>query len=93
MRKARAILAGIFPVVPEAGKHAVLLFVVTHWAAEMAANVADRLDLSFMLVQENVVISDPASELAGLPQFVKRGEVLEVRLSAFLLHEDGLCSG
>jgi len=59
-------------------KHAILCFVRAHPAFEMAADLADRPDLSFIFVQQNVVVIDPAGDLAGPPHLVNRGEVPEV---------------
>jgi hypothetical protein len=50
MRNTRTVFAGKSPVVPKAGKHTVLVFVVTNRTAEMAADVADSLDLALILV-------------------------------------------
>lgn len=93
MRNARAILAGILPVAPEASKYAVLRFVVTDRATEMTADVADRHDLSFIFVQENVVVIDPAGELASLLQLVNGSEVLIGGLSTLVPNNDWFCSG
>ena len=93
MGNARAVLAGILPVVPQAGKNAVFVLVITDRTTEMATDVADRLDLAFIFVQENVVIIDPARELAGLLQLVKRSEVSKIGLSTFIRDPDELGSG
>lgn len=58
----------------------------------MAADVTLRLDLSLIFVQENVVVIDPAGELAGLLQLVNLGEVSEGP-SASLWDDDELCYG
>jgi hypothetical protein len=48
------------PVVPQASKNAVFVLVITDRATEMAADVADRLDLTLVFIEENIVIIDPA---------------------------------
>ncbi|MFZ3330075.1 MAG: hypothetical protein WA197_05560 [Candidatus Acidiferrales bacterium] len=93
MRKARTVLAGISPVVPEAGKHADFLSVIADRAAKMSADVADRFDLSFVFIEQNVVVGNPAGELTGLLQLSNRGQVPEVVLSTFLSLDADLCSG
>src|SRR5215831_10374408 len=91
MRKARAVFAGEAPVVPKAGEDAVLVLVVADRAAEMATNVAQRLDLALVLVKKDVVIVDPARELACLLQFVHGGEIAIGDLALAFLNGDDAC--
>jgi hypothetical protein len=45
---------------PQANKLSVSRLVVSHRAAEMAADIAESFYLPFVLVQKNIVIIDPA---------------------------------
>jgi hypothetical protein len=80
MREAGAVLAGKSPVMPEAGKDAVFVLVITDWAAEMTTDVAQRLDLPFIFIEKDIVVIDPSGELAGSLEFVKRSQILVTSL-------------
>jgi hypothetical protein len=67
--EAGAVFAGELPVVPEAGEDAILMMVIADWAAEMTADIAEGFDLALVFVKKDVVIADPACELAGYLQF------------------------
>src|ERR1700761_6574320 len=84
MRQARPVFAGKFPVVPKAGKFAILVLVITHRTAKMAANVANGLDLALKFVQQYVVVFDPASELSSLFQLFERSEKAVIGLPFIL---------
>ena len=75
---------------PEACKDAVLVLMITDWAAEMAADITDGFDLAFIFVQQNVVVIDPTGNLAAFLQLVKRNQVLIGGLSAFFLDDNDI---
>ena len=51
---------------PETSEFAIFMFAVPDWTTEMPTYIADRLDLSFPYIKENVVVLDPASKLSVL---------------------------
>jgi hypothetical protein len=65
MRGARTVFAGKCPIMPKASEDTVFVLVISDRTAEMAANVAQRFDLTLILVKEDVVIVDPPGKLAG----------------------------
>src|SRR5690242_12075756 len=91
MRKARAVFAGVAPIVPKARENALLVLVITHRPAEMTADVAQRFDLAFVFIEQNIVALHPTRELARLLQFRDRREIGVFYVASLLLHSDSVC--
>ena len=64
---------------PLAGEDAILRFQIPYWSPEVTADVGDRLQSAFVLIEENIVITNPAGQLAaGTLQFLTcREEVVD----------------
>ena len=60
---------------PKAGKDGFMALMVPDRSAEMPADIAQRLDLAFELIEKNVVVIDPFCELpAAFFELLGRGQ-------------------